>query len=71
MRHLSTFLSILAFGLVVEMGTSCKKETVSPASNSVASTTSKTYQQDTTTTSQPYNDRGCGNGNGNSHVGGQ
>jgi len=71
MRHLSSILSILALGLVVGMGTSCKKETVSPANSSISGTTAKVYQQqDTTTTSQPYNDHQCGNGSGN-HVGGQ
>jgi hypothetical protein len=71
MRHLSTFLCVLALGLIVEMGTSCKKETVSPDNSSVAGTPAKVYQQqDTTTNSQPYNDHQCGQGSGD-HVGGQ
>jgi hypothetical protein len=70
MRHFSTFLSILALGLVVEMGTSCKKQTLSPANSTVSGTPAKVYHQDTTYTSQPYNNHGCGNGSGD-HVGGQ
>lgn len=65
MRHFSASLCLLALGLAIEMGTSCSKQTLPPASTNVVVKDFKVIQQDTAT-SQPSTNHGC-----SGHVGGQ